>query len=147
MPDTQFIPATAATVRANALKTRLVASKLRLIGDGYIPTVNDSVETLEEHEIAFDGYPAGGYALAAWTGPINAQGGGAVITSPIATVTYGPAEDPPVTGIASGWWIETAAGVLELAGTFNPTRPLQADGQGFPFFAQDVEGKNAPASL
>jgi len=82
--------------------------------------------------------------LTAWTGPAPNAGGGAVITSPLQYIDNNTPSTPPVGNDCGGFWIETAAGKVWLVGTFDPIRPLQVVGQGFPWVQQIVEAKNAP---
>lgn len=145
MPDTQFMTRAAAVTKGTRQKTALALSKLRLCKAPFVPTEFSTIDDFEANECDYDGYVAGGITLTAWTGPIYATGGGAVITSPIANPAYGPAGTPAVTNEVSAWWIENAAGDVELCGTFSPARPMAQVGDGFAFIAQDVEGKNAPA--
>ena len=145
MAATQFVTQEGAVLRATRLQTALIASKLRLLAAPFIPTPYTTKAQLEANEIAYDGYPVGGYDIAAWSGPNTGLGGGAIITTPAIAVAYGPAEDPVVTGTASAWWIENATGGVEMVGTFDPNESLGAVGEGFVFVTQDVEGKNPPA--
>jgi hypothetical protein len=142
MPDLQFMTLEAAGTKADLVKTALALSKLRLIKSPGIPNQFMDAAALAAMEADFDGYPAGGYPLAAWTGPLNADQGGAVLTSPLVNVTYGPAGAPPVGNEVSGWWVELAGGDVWLVGTFDPVRPLTVVGEGFPLVIQDVEGRN-----
>jgi len=145
MPDSQFSTLEAATALATEVKAALAASKLRFCDSPFVPTPFTTKAELVAAETNFDGYVAGGYALAAFTGPLDFTGGGSVITSPLVNVTYGPAGAPPVTGNLSAWWIEDASGDVRAVGAYDPTRVLAVVGQGFPFVAQLVYGRNAVA--
>lgn len=144
MPEIQLYPRDAAMNKATVVKTTLALSKLRLFKQGLVLTGFTTLAQLEAAECDFDGYTVGGYTLTAWTGPGFDGGGGAVITSPLTTVSYGPAGDPVVTNEVGGWFIETAVGGLWLAGTFDPARTLAVIGDSFPMVVQIVEAKNSP---
>jgi hypothetical protein len=145
VPDNQLYTQEAATIKATGIKTALALSKLRFTKEGLVITQFTTIAQLEANEADFDGYTAGGYTLTAWTGPLKADVGGAVITSPLVNVAYGPAGDPPVTNSIGGWWIEDAAGNVRTAGNFDPPKLLQAVGDGFQFVDQLIEARNPPA--
>lgn len=141
MANTQFITQEGATAWATVTKTALAAGKLRLTQGLVISAITTKAQ-LVAAEATFDGYPAGGYALAAWTGPINFSGGGAVITSPLVNPAYGPAGVPPVQNSVNGYWVETAGGDVYIAGNYDPVNPMNIVGDGFPSITQFVIGRN-----
>jgi len=141
--DSQFFTQESAIAKATEIKTALAASKLWLFKSSLTPTPATTAAELEAAECDFDGYTPGGYALAAWTGPLNAEGGGAVITSPLVNVSYNTPSDPPVTNMVGGWFVEDASGDVRVVGIFDPPRPCQEVGDGFSIVVQDVEGRNA----
>lgn len=145
MPDTQLYTRESAVTKAGVVKTTLALAKLRLFKEGLVVSQFTTKEDLEDAECDFDGYTGGGYTLTAWSGPLYATGGGAVITSPLTNVAFGPASDPPVTNSVGGWWIETAAGDVWTAGNYDPPRLMQTVGDGFDFIDQLVEARNPPA--
>lgn len=142
MPDGQLFTQQAATRKANVVKTSLAAGKLRLVKDAITFNVYTTKEALEAAECDFDGYPVGGYDLATWSGPVNDPQGGAVLTSPLVPVAYGPAADPPVGNAVFGWWVEDSTGAVRMVGYYNPARPMQAVGDGFAWVDQMVEARN-----
>lgn len=142
MPDITLYTREGALAKATEIKTALALSKLRCFKDGFTPTSFTTKAELVAQECAFDGYPAGGYTLTAFSGPVFDPNGGAVITSPIANVVYGPAEDPPVTDTVGGYWIEDASGDVRVVRKFETARGLSAVGDGFPVVEQIVEGRN-----
>lgn len=142
MPDSQFYTQEAALALATEVKTALAASKLLLGNNAFVPTQTSTKVQLNANELAVDGYTAGGYALAAFTGPLLDPGGGAVITSPLVNVAYGPAGVPPETGSCSFWWIEDASGDVRMVGIFNPPRSLAQVGDGWPQVVQAIYGRN-----
>lgn len=139
--DTQIYTKEAQNVKASMVKLALALSKLRLFDDSLTLTQFTTKAQLLAAESVFDGYTPGGYVLTAWLGPLNDSGGGVVITSPLVHLAYGPAEDPVVTGLVGGWWIEDAAGAVRIAGTYDPPRVMTQVGDGWDFVAQLVEGR------
>ena len=144
MPDTQFFSRESATALGTEVKTALALSKLRLCASPFVPNAFTTKAELVAAEAAFDGYPAGGYPLAAWSGPLNDPAGGAIITSPLVNAAYGPAEEPPVTASISAGWVEDTSGDVRLIFTYDPVRPMLAEGDGWPIIAQMVYGRNLP---
>lgn len=142
MPDSQFYTQQAALAKAGEIKTALALSKLCLFKADLSPNQFTTKAELEAAECDFDGYTSGGYTLTAWTGPLIDPNGGAILTSPLVNIAYGPAEDPPVTNSVGGWWIEDASGDVRLVGTYNPPRNANMVGAGWPFVAQIVEARN-----
>lgn len=140
----------AANAKALDIKAALATSKVRFFKSSLVPDVNTTRVALLAAECDFDGYTAGGYALAAFTGPINATGGGAVLTSPLVNVAYGPEGDPPVGNTIGGWWIDDDAAPtpqVRIVGAYSPARPMSALGDGFAWIWQDVEGVNPAVTL
>lgn len=142
MPDSQFYTKEAATKLATVVQTSVATSKLRLGNNSLVPTASTTRAQLRANELVADGYTSGGYALAAFSGPLDDPAGGSVITSPLVNVAYGPASDPPVTGTCSFWWVEDADGDVRLTGIFDPARSLAAVGQGWPQILQAIYGRN-----
>lgn len=142
MPDTQLYTREGASAKATVTKTTLALSKLRFFKSTLVVSQFTTKDQLEAAECDFDGYTAGGYTLTAWTGPAWFAGGGAVITSPLTVVAYGPAGDPPVGNAVGGWWIETAAGAVWTVGQYDPPRLLQVVGDAIQFIDQLVEARN-----
>jgi len=140
--DNQLYTQEAAIAKATEIKTALALSKLRLFKDTLVANQFTTKAAMVAAECNFDGYVAGGYTLTAWAGPLKATGGGAVITSPLVNVTYGPAEEPPVTNAVGGWFIEDASGDVRTVGNFDPPRLLQSVGDGFSFVDQLIEARN-----
>jgi hypothetical protein len=143
MADNQLYTLQAAFLNAGNFKTILTGSKLRLCQFPLVIGQSTTKAEMVAAEANFDGYPAGGYTLSTWGDPLTYPGGGAVITSPAVTPTYGPAGAPPVGNSISAWWIEDSIGGIRTAGNFDPARPMSATGDGFPFIDQIVIGRNA----
>lgn len=143
MADSQFFTQQASITDATAMKTSFVTSKLRLTKAPFTPVPTSPKTDLVANECDFDGYtPTTGYAIAAVTGPLAFSGGGAVLTTPLVNVVYGPAGTPPVGNSVSGWWIESTGGDVLVAGSFGPPRPCANVGDGFPLVVQLVLFRN-----
>lgn len=150
MPDSTLMTYEAAVAKATDIKAALATSKVRFFKSTLVPDQNTTRVALLAAECDFDGYTAGGYELLAFTGPIKATGGGAVLTSPLVNVAYGPAGDPPVPNTVGGWWIDDDTAVtpqVRIVGIYNPARPMAAVGDGFAWIWQDVEGVNPAVIL
>ena len=148
MADRQFYTAEAANAKAVDIQTALAAGKLRLIDAAKLPAPNTFTTRAEliAAEATFDGYTAGGYAVAAWTGPSNTPGGGSTLTSALVNVEYGPAGTPPVANSISGWWYDDATAPtpqVRVVGVYDPPRPMGDVGDAIVWVDQIVEGKNA----
>lgn len=147
MPDNQLYTQEAAIAKATEIKAALALSKLRLVKEGLVVNQFTTKAAMVDQEADFDGYTPGGYTLTAWSGPLKADVGGAVITSPLVSIAYGPAEDPPVTNSIGAWFIEDASGDVRTAGNFDPPKLLQSVGDGFQFVDQLIEARNPPAEV
>lgn len=147
MADSQFYTQEAAMAKATTIKTALALSKLRLCQDPFTPNPQTTKAQLVAAEAVFDGYPDGGFALTAWTGPLTDPNGGADITGPLVNVAYGPAGDPPATAMISAGWVEDATGNVRFVFIYNPSRPLALVGDGWPIVPQLVEARNSVTSF
>lgn len=146
MPDTQLYTQQAAARKASLIITSLALSKLRLFKEGLSVTQFTTKAALVAAECDFNGYTSGGYTLTAWTGPVNAPGGGSILTSPMVNVAWAnPDDDPVVSNSVGGWWVEDATGNVRVVGTYSPARLAQAVGDGWPVVIQIVEAKNPVA--
>jgi hypothetical protein len=126
--------------RATVIKATFASGQLRLLAN-YTPNYTDNRAVLLSNEANFTGYPAGGYNVAAWTGPALPGSGGSSITSPIVTVE--PASNNTITNNISGFWYEVnVANVTStyLTGTFQPYLPVTTPLDQFPIVVQDYEG-------
>lgn len=141
--DNQLYTAEAAIKKASVIKTNLASSKLRLVKAGTVVGVGTTKAAMVAAEADFSNYTAGGYTLSAWTGPSNAQGGGANLLSPLVVITYDPGQNEPVANSIGAWWIEDAAGSVRLAGNFDPPRPMAEVTDVINFVVQITEAKNA----
>lgn len=142
----QFITKEGATIRAGRMKTAWATSKVRLCQSPFIPTENSTKAQLVAAEATFRNYTAGGYPITAFSGPQNVSGGGSIITSPTISPTVDNGVDEPIANIITSWWLENAAGGVELVGVLDAPIAMQNDGDGFNLVIQDVEGKNPAPS-
>lgn len=148
MPAIVIYTQQAANTKATAIKTALALSKLRLIQSTLTPNKNTLKVDMVAAEATFNGYPAGGYTLTAWSGPVNNPGSGAIITPPAVNPTWSnPDPDPVVSNSIGGWWVEDATGNVRLVGTFDQPIPMGQEGDGFTWITQIVEGFNPPISF
>lgn len=145
MPDSKFYTRQAAIKKATNIQTALALSKLRLFDAPFVPTESTVKTELEAAETHFTSYPDGGYALTAFSAPLNDPAGGAVITSPLVNISFGVPElgDEPVSGNIGGYWIEDAGGVVREVAIYDPPRPLAVLGDGWQWVEQIVEGRNS----
>jgi len=139
MADRTFVTNEQALNQATTLKAALAASKLRFFDSTLSPDVNTLVADMIAAETTLTGYPAGGYTIPAMLGPGKADGGGAVITTPITDVAY--ASGPSVA--LGGGWIELAAGDSYVTFIFDPPRTLAGIGDVIMFARQMLQGRNA----
>lgn len=142
MADVQLYTVQAAIAKATNIKTALAVSVLHFFKDTLILSQFTTKAEFEANECDFDGYVGAGYPLAAWTGPLIDPNGGAIITSPLVNIAYGPAGDPVVANQVAGWWVEDAAGNVRWSGTYDPVRPMGVVGNGWPWVGQIVEARN-----
>lgn len=142
MAEIQLYTVQAALTKAADIKTALAVSKLHFFKEGLFLSQFTTKAQLVAARCDFDGYVALGYALPLWTGPLIDPNGGAVITSPLVNLAYGPPAFPVITNQVAGWWIEDMAGNVRLAGNYDPVRPMNVVGNGWPWVAQIVEARN-----
>lgn len=142
MADFQLYTQQAASIKGDDIIAVLAASKFRMFKSGLSLTRFTTKAMMVAAECDFDGYTAGGYTLATWTGPITDPNGGVVLTSPLVNPNFNTPSDPIVGNEVGGWWVEDAAGIVRLAGQYDPVRPIQIEGDGFPVVIQIVEGRN-----
>lgn len=147
MPDTMLYTLDAAMTKAGIVKLNLALSKLRLFRAPLIISQYTAKAELVAAECDFDGYTALGYTLTAWTGPLFAGSGGAIIMSPLVQLAFSGPSVPPITNMVAGWWIEDAAGNVRLVGTYGPHRSMAQVGDGWPQAIQIVEGYNLSVGL
>jgi hypothetical protein len=146
MANSQLYTNEAAARKATLLIAGLANSKLRLCKTGISVTRFTTKAQLVAAEATFSNYTAGGYTLAAWTGPGANPDGGATMTSPLVNPTWvEPEEDDPVGNEIVAWWVEDATGNVRIVGRYDPPIPMSETGNTFPWISQIVEAKN-PAS-
>lgn len=151
MADRPLFTNAAAIAGANALGKTIadpdadpdpIVAKVRLFGPDFVPDNGTTRADLEDAEIGFTGYPVGGYSLTGFDSAKFAPGGGAVITSNLINVAY-------TTGtgaICSGYWVEDATDpdpLVREVYVYDPPRPLNTVGNGWPIAVQLGFGANA----
>jgi len=137
--DSNLYTNEAAIAEAAIIQADLALSKMRLFDSTLIPDVTTVKADMVAAETGLIGYPAGGYALTAWSDPQLVSGGGAAITSPMVPVDYASGAAAPL----GGGWVEDAAGDVRLVFVFDPPRVLSAVGDGFQWVRQLVYGRNS----
>lgn len=115
-----FFPNSSAFDQANAMKTALALSKVRLFTSGFTPTPATTQAELVAVECDFDDYAAA--TITAWLTPITSPFGGAQITAP--TVEFVCAALQVVGNNVGGYWIEKAAGAVVLIRQFDDPVPM-----------------------
>lgn len=136
-----------AVAKAEVIKTSLATSKIRLFKFGLVVNAALTRAQLLAAECDFDGYTAGGYAVAAFAGPTRGEAGGAKLTGPLLQPTYGPAGTPPVGNDVGGYWLDDATAVtpkVRLVAVYSPKRTIAIEGDAIQLVTQIVEGLNAP---
>lgn len=124
---------------ANPLAEPATVAKVRLFTDAIVPTVITTKAELEAAEIAFTGYPVGGYEIEEFNSAILASGGGAVIYSPTIPVAYASG----AAAVCGGYWLEDSAGDVREVFIYSPTRNLAGVGDGWPIVITLGYGRNA----
>jgi len=145
MGDTKLYTLEAAMTKGAEIILALALSKMRLFKSGLIISQFTTRAELRANEANFNGYTAGGYPLAAWTGPIFYPAGGVIISSPLVNVAFSGPTVPPVTNSIGGCWVEDASGDVRIVIQFDPTKSLAVLGDGFPAVIQIVEAFNMAA--
>lgn len=124
---------------AGLVRTGLAAGHVHLYKSGFTPDANSAEADFELNECDYDGYTAGGIAVATWLAAILAPGGGAGIQSGDVQFTY-------VDGVGhvgnsvGGWWYESAGSKAVVYGSFADPIPMQMNGQGIPLDLRLVFG-------
>lgn len=116
--------------------------KLKLFLSSLVPDDGTTQAELTAAEVVGGGYPVGGYNLTGFSGPVMAPLGGALITSNLIAVQA----DGTASVSVGGYWIEeSAAGgsAVRLIYVYDPPRPLNVVGDGWPIAVQLGYGANA----
>lgn len=151
MPDRPLFTLPAALAGAEAIALSIanpdadpdpIVGKVRLFTSDLVPDVGTTRDDLIAAEVMSLSYPAGGYSLTAFSAPVFAPGGGALVTSNLITVAY-TTGDPQVVG---GYWVEdarTPTPQVREVFVYDPPRPLSTVGNGWPIAVQLGYGANA----
>lgn len=121
-----FFPNSSSFDQANALKTALALSKLRLFKTGLVPTPQTTAAQLIAAEADYDDYVAA--TITAWLTPVNSSFGGAQFSAP--TVEFVCTADQDVGNNIGGYWIEKAAGAVVLIRQFDDPVPMMSANDG-----------------
>lgn len=109
---------------AATVQTLMAMSKIRLFKSNLTITPSIDEAALVAAECDYDGYVA--LTVTAFLAPYLDPAGGASIQSGTQQFQYGPVGTPPVINQVYGFWVETAAAVPILAGSFdNPVSMAQ----------------------
>jgi hypothetical protein len=137
MPGTVIRPLEACLNKAARQKTALALAKVGLFKSSYTPDAGTTKADLDANETDFTGYAQ--VTITAWGNPYIHPVGGAAINS--GTIQFDWATgSPDVNDNVGGWWIETAAGKLELVGSFADPVPMDGAGKSIVFFVDDITG-------
>lgn len=135
MPPVQGYSMTGALANAEERQTALAASVVSLFKSSLVPTPTTPKADFETAECNFDGYVT--KTIAAWLGPVLAPGTGYQLVSPLLLWALG-GTDPTTPNTVGGWWLEDAAGVVRMFGTFDPFLPMEIAYQSVPLFLYDL---------
>jgi len=134
MPDASYLAMTGAKKEAQAGKTRLAASVLRLFQTPFVPNVNSTLADFIAAEANFDGYLA--QTIATWSDPVLA-GAGYAIFAP--TQTFRWVHDTLDTGNQiGGAFLVLSSGELYQFTVFDPTRAISGPDQAIIITPTDV---------
>lgn len=115
-------------------QTALAAGKMHLYKSSLVPSPATPTADFNAAEADYDGYVAGGIAVATWNAPILDPLGGYSIGSPIVQFLTDPAI---VAGnVIGGWYYTNAATKVVIYGTLATPLPMQVPGQGIPVNAR-----------
>lgn len=138
MADRSLYTNEAAVAEATVIQGDLAASKIRMFDSSLVPTVNTVKADLVAAETTLVGYPAGGYAVATFSAPLYAAGGGVIIYSVTVNVVYASGAAVAI----GGYWLEDAAGDVRDVVIYDPPRSLAVVGDGWPIICQLGYGRN-----
>jgi hypothetical protein len=132
VPDSGITPRSGLAADAAAWQADLAASKVRLYGaDMPGITQNTTRAALEAAEVAYDGYTAGGIAVAAMNDPFRDDDGSFVCISPVTQFNYVDGVGH-VSAVAKGFWVEDANGNVRVAKDFPEPVSLASNDDGVP---------------
>jgi hypothetical protein len=119
---------TGAIDQADAIKTAYAGAVLSLFKETFNIQPTTTKAELEAIECDFTGYAV--ETIAAWLGPMLAEGSGAQIWS--GSVLFESAPPYTTQNTVYGWWLETAGGIAIMAGTFPNPISMGSVGQALP---------------
>jgi len=132
IPDDGVIPTAGKMKQGAELKTALAAGKMRLF-KSTLPNIDGVTKaTLEAQEADYDGYVAGGIAVAAVQDPFVDDNGSVLVLTPLVQFNF-VSEDPTVsTNTIRGAWYEDAAGVVRGVILFDEVQDMETDDNSIP---------------
>ena len=127
-----LIPRPAQTLMGAAVQALLPTGKVRLFtADLASFSQNTTRAELIAAEATFSGYTAGGYSVAAFTGPVLDPVSGVYLLSPLILPTVAVAS-PQVENLIRGYWYEVGTDVWQV-GKFPSDQPMVSPGNNIPF--------------
>lgn len=118
-----FFPNSATVIQAEALRTDLALSVIKLFQFGFTPTVNTVAADLDAEECDYDDYAP--QTITAWLPAGTSVYGGSQITAP--TEQFLQTGVPATPNMVGGYWIETAGGEVMLIRQFDDPVPMAAN--------------------
>jgi len=115
---------------AATVRTFMALSVVHLFKSPLSITPSTTKADLTAAEADYDGYTT--KTITAWLPAYLDPNGGASIQSGTEQFDYGPVGTPPVTNNVYGFWIESAAGDLIVAGLFDNPVSMAAIGDSIP---------------
>jgi hypothetical protein len=115
-----FFPDSYTLVDANAKRTSLALSVLKLFKFGLVPTRTTLVASLDLAEADYDDYTP--ITITAWLAAVATPGGGSQISA--ATQQFTAVADQVVPNTIGGYWIELAGGTVVLIRQFDVPVPM-----------------------
>lgn len=115
-----FYPNSAALADATAKRAAVALSVLKLFKTGFVPTPDTVAADLDAVECDYDDYAP--ITITAWLPPVSAVGGGSQITAP--TSQFSISVDQVVPNTVGGYWIELAAGDVQIIRQFDTPVPM-----------------------
>lgn len=111
------------------VQTALAASKLHLFKSSFTPNNESVIADFDAAECDYDGYAAGGIAVATWLAPLLTPPQGCEIESGTKQFHYVDGVGH-VTNLAGGWYLTDTGGALVAYDVFPEAVPFQSNGNG-----------------
>lgn len=121
---TVFIPNSQAKAQADAKRTALANSVLKLFQWGFTPTADTVVSELDTNEANYTDYVVA--TITAWLAAAANIGGGWRITAPTSQFLCPTAQ--AVGNDIGGWWLEDSMGAVQLIAVYDAPVPMRNAG-------------------